>query len=595
MEKIFCLIKKCNEMDRFKKNYYSFIAILIIRVFICTILYSALYADGSYSFMKVLENKSDMWLWCAPRNAAMGFTRIFLWIGILLGIESLKILAMLYSFGCTFWVDLFICIAIKICYKNNSKRTMYLSIIMWSIIITFTGFYSIHESLFAASVYWMLFIYFYYSHNKENIYIKFMIISLLILISGGTYESFGFFGILLLILFLVRFIKKELKFNLFNLFSICGIIVLTSYEIYYILNPFSNEAKEGLLRQLINIEDKTLLILIIFLCIYFLGSCFITISKKKNSLENVMKLFIGIFIFIFMTYNIDRIIYYTRMWRSLNIILPFLLSIFFIFDKIGIWNKKEEIGEFLVKPFTLGCFFVVYMSSYGYYSYLKNLESITLNNEGFIVWPIKGEIEVYTTDWTIPFESIFAQTFYNNLKPIDCIIVQDKNDIYFQPFNMWNIQEYYDLSAYKTFYNKEKFIKQEIEESLSANNPLDIPNITIELKLDSENYEITKDGEFKGLLELKNKSATINNINGTYPIQLGISLLNSNNEIIYLDYVHMGIEIDSLKKDMILQVQINLLNLENIIQEGGKLRFCLVQEGVGWFEQNAIVIPLSKE
>lgn len=161
---------------------------------------------------------------------------------------------------------------------------------------------------------------------------------------------------------------------------------------------------------------------------------------------------------IYMIWNPNRIAYECRDLRSLfSLALPVA---FIVFELLLLYFQTERGAVCNVLPFVLvfACIISVYQVGVGYYDYLKTLYSLTDNNTGFIAWDTTSEFDNYNTDWTVPYESLIASKLFsqeNNM--IDSIVVQQKEDIYFQQHDMWSIDSYYDLTKYGVVYNKSVF------------------------------------------------------------------------------------------------------------------------------------------
>ena len=127
-----------------------------------------------------------------------------------------------------------------------------------------------------------------------------------------------------------------------------------------------------------------------------------------------------------------------------------LMSLIVLFAG-GVYN---DIALLISKGIIVAATGTIILISNGYSNYLKNINNELQNSKGFIEWTKDDSGQVYNTDWTIPFESIIANKIYGGDNEITSIAVQPLDEIYYQPFNMWNIDEYFDLTKFGIIYNK---------------------------------------------------------------------------------------------------------------------------------------------
>lgn len=456
---MFGKMKQIKDMDKLKCTLFS--GLLIFRVIVYTIYNCPMYADGSYAFFECLRGE-NMWLWPPSRNAATAFSRIFMFILMKTGVKNFNVLAYSYSFGYTVWLSVFLILAVRICYKNHSSKMMNYTISIWGLALAFTGMYLWHESLFTTALCWYLFIFFYH-YDKASVKLSEKIFTgaLLLASLGGTYESFAFFGATICIYMLINALKNKHKIDWFYAFTFVLVLANGILEVYYTLHPFSETMRTGYLNQIFKLDYK--LLFIIAALVLYIGFWGLVYNNKR--LEKVrikIEIALSIILAAYMLYDIEQIVYYTRMARGIfHLILPLGLIAMLT---VNMFQQKDLLADsvkIISWVIMISALIVIYMSGYGYSLYLKNLNSITVSAQGFTVWPVKGEREVYTTDWTIPFESIIAQKLYGEKDTVSSVIVQAKENIYFQPFNMWDIDSYYDLSKYGVYYDKEMFTKKE--------------------------------------------------------------------------------------------------------------------------------------
>lgn len=110
----------------------------------------------------------------------------------------------------------------------------------------------------------------------------------------------------------------------------------------------------------------------------------------------------------------------------------------------------------------------------------------------------------------------------------------------------------------------------------------------IKLSLDSQ-LEFHEDGELIGRIQVKNSGKSILHLSsGVYPVNLGISIVDSYDNVINLDYTHLPITEKRLGAGETLSVPIHIENADELLTEGNGIRFCLVQEAVNWLPETAI-------
>lgn len=451
------IFEGCGRMKEDKK-YFIFIGILLGRLLVYTFFLSGLYADGSYALLEVLK-RGDLFLWYRPRNMSMAFSRCFVWVAMKLGCNSFRFLTICYSFGCNLWITVFIILSIFICRRYRSRRLLDVSVVMWSMILAFTGLYCMHESLFTIAFIWLLFVFIYHMDRMEKEYKHRCFLLLMLLAAlGGTYESFGIFGFVLIILFLAKIGACEKKFTLYHISFFMLLLANTIIELYYILQPLNQDSQNGYLQQLIN-TDKSMLGLLFVMIVYFVATEWFYFKKYKN-IYLIIEICIGILTFIYMVLDIEKVVFYTRTVRGVfHLLVPLVIMVLFSLRSLcgNIGQDRVNTMARMSWILLIGSAITIYMTAYGYQKYLKNMARITVQNEGFIIWPMEGDREIYTTDWTIPFESVIAQVIYQDIREIRSIIVQKPETIYFQPFDMWNIDAYYELGKYGISYKEHYF------------------------------------------------------------------------------------------------------------------------------------------
>lgn len=119
----------------------------------------------------------------------------------------------------------------------------------------------------------------------------------------------------------------------------------------------------------------------------------------------------------------------------------------------------------------------------------------------------------------------------------------------------------------------------------SANNALKEEQIRIDIKVIDCFY---KNGKVEGMIMVKNKGNAIRDLNGKYPINIGVSIIDNTGEIINLDYGRICFESDQIRKRQTSEIKFEFEGLEQIYHQNGGLRFAIVQEGVSWFNSSSI-------
>lgn len=112
----------------------------------------------------------------------------------------------------------------------------------------------------------------------------------------------------------------------------------------------------------------------------------------------------------------------------------------------------------------------------------------------------------------------------------------------------------------------------------SANKQLDESVRNIEIKTDLK----YKNGTVFGKVYLTNLGRDIYDLNGKYPIHIGVSLVDENGSVTEQDYQHLEIASDELKEKETISVDVEMTGLTNVYEEDGSLRFAIMQEGAGW-------------
>jgi len=109
------------------------------------------------------------------------------------------------------------------------------------------------------------------------------------------------------------------------------------------------------------------------------------------------------------------------------------------------------------------------------------------------------------------------------------------------------------------------------------------------LQLDISGDLIYKDGDINGTITITNHGAAIQNLSsGTYPVKLGVSIVDWEGMLIDLDFLHQDILTTGvLKKNASVDVAISLPNMSGYIDNGYGIRLEIVQEFVSWIDETA--------
>lgn len=97
-------------------------------------------------------------------------------------------------------------------------------------------------------------------------------------------------------------------------------------------------------------------------------------------------------------------------------------------------------------------------------------------------------------------------------------------------------------------------------------------------------------GTVNGTVQIINNGEDINDVNGKYPLRLGISVCNEDGEILLLDYAHLAFENDTLVHGEINTISLCFDELKDVYEKGYGLSFDVLQEGVAWNSRKEIVM-----
>lgn len=121
--------------------------------------------------------------------------------------------------------------------------------------------------------------------------------------------------------------------------------------------------------------------------------------------------------------------------------------------------------------------------------------------------------------------------------------------------------------------------------ALSANNEI-VDQINMSISCDDLRYE---NGTVTCTIVVTNHGKTIMDLStGIYPINLGISVLDQDKNMIDQDYMHTSIKSGVFATGNNVELVLMLDNLECLEKEDYVLRFEIVQEGVSWIDTTAV-------
>ena len=419
-----------------------------------------LYGDGSNYLLWLISGEKLIFSepFVEARGGVMILTRIFTYVLMKLGITNVTLLACAYSFGCVFWVALFLTMSLYICYKYHScDRILNHTIIVTSLALAFGGLYCTHPALTAAAILWFIFICIYSWNEisqKTGWYV--FLTAVLLFCFLGTYESFGVIGpAILLYCFVERVKNKKSFFEKKSLIVIVLILLNSIFEFYWIQNPDNPAAKTGLINTLFSL-DRKLLVLLIFLAV-FLSCTEMFFTERNTKILAFLEAILSCFLFIYIVCNPYRIALNCRVVRNLfNLVVPFL---FVLYETLLLLTPKRSIyaSNILAVSLSIACLTAVFGFGSGYLNYLQHLNQMADSAYGFVAWDPVDEDTAYHTQWTVPNESVLASAFFSNSDVIHGIVVERPEINYYRPYDMWNINAYYDLQKYGIFYDTEAF------------------------------------------------------------------------------------------------------------------------------------------
>lgn len=103
------------------------------------------------------------------------------------------------------------------------------------------------------------------------------------------------------------------------------------------------------------------------------------------------------------------------------------------------------------------------------------------------------------------------------------------------------------------------------------------------------------DGKLTGCVNVTNKGEAWENVSsGDHPVNLGVSLVDEDKQIVDLDVIHLPIKrFGVMEAGEKLAVPISFNQLEECVQKSYGFRFAVVQEGVAWYDETAVYAELN--
>jgi len=104
-----------------------------------------------------------------------------------------------------------------------------------------------------------------------------------------------------------------------------------------------------------------------------------------------------------------------------------------------------------------------------------------------------------------------------------------------------------------------------------------------------------EDGVLRGKIRITNLGERLERISGgEHPINLGISLVDENRNILNMDVIHLPIKrFGAMEENETVAVPVSLNKLGECEEKGYGFRFAIVQEGVAWFDNTAVYYQLG--
>lgn len=174
-----------------------------------------LYADGCNYFNALILNQKFV-LFPPGRRTCDYFMQGPFILGSMLGIKSIKVLSILYGFGCTFWVVACYLGAILVCLKYDRKRYAEIIFVFYLFSIIFTGLYSQLESVTGVAFMTLQFtlVLLHQDKKKASNIAEIILLIILSLVSIHFNEFYIYWASLLATVVLLRILTKESQWRL---------------------------------------------------------------------------------------------------------------------------------------------------------------------------------------------------------------------------------------------------------------------------------------------------------------------------------------------------------------------------------------------
>lgn len=488
------------EIKKNKRDKIIFICWIIFLVYwgISSVINNCgLYADGSYSVFEIL-NKKGLWLWYPARRCTMALTRIFVIIFMKMNITNFVVLIKAYSLGCVVWTILFVILASYFFYEYDTRRMLEINICVWGLIIVFTGLYCMHESLLTTAISWLQFSYICYYDKITSKFLKFFCIVVSLISILGTHESYAILSVCLILFGVIQWHRVGKKGDFCFYLILFLIFIGGIYEVYG--GVVGNDtSKMGFLTSIKYVDRMTVIWFVILIAYVTLFSL-LRYKERVDKIRQKVEVILSLSVVIFLLKNTDIIVHDTRYIRPLlHIIIPGGIILLTIFTGSEARKGYNYFVSIISKVTIVAATASITLIGWGYSNYLSEIWNNINSREGFVEWDNSNKENVYNTDWTIPFESIIAQKIHNENRVIESIAVQPQSQIYYQPFNMWNIDEYYDLTEFGVNIDKSKFenvfsnvndinFNIKLLDCKTKLNRQDDVKLNIEFELDSSNH-----------------------------------------------------------------------------------------------------------
>ncbi len=405
----------------------------------------------------------------------------------------------------------------------------------------------------------------------------------------------GYYIILFFLSPFLKFILNKAKKELVEFFLAIMFIFLVLYpSLTARLGFFSNDIwiliflymLTGYIKKYININMARYKYIVIFGSIWLLITCLRAFSQRYAAVNPFLMGEIGKY----------SEFYRARLQTVPNLVMAY--SIFFFFSKLKI---KKSVLINSIAASTLGVY--VYHQVPNWYMYMWNnlyhadyYASVLSGTKRmvytliciFSVWIIGTIIEMLRN--RLSYYLIESRNYYINICERINEFVNNNEDA----------QHNYN---YNVLYKKiviliSVYILIVMAYSRGYLNAfINIRKLSSNMKLNSEQIEFVLDeqlrydnGNIYGTVYITNNGDDIVNLSGgTYPVMLGISIVDSNCDLVNLDYLHVSIENGGAFKNLeTVPVQINMNDMEQIINQGYGIRFEIVQEGVSWYPETVI-------